>query len=215
MSDVKHCPRCGQTKPRSDFSRDRHRHDGLDVYCRACRSDKRRERSEGRSKSTPKPISDLKRCPRCGQTKPRSDFPRNRSRRDGLDSHCRFCISDKRKKRRETQGKPLRTERKSTRQELPPPSPPPVHNANPKPRPTPNENSPLIRPLLIIDRTLIVTTDCPDHGRIGNDTFPWPDDPEDWAHVVRGMHTKLHRCMEDCRAGTHTTWVEGQVNVAV
>ena len=36
---------------------------------------------------------DSKRCPRCGEWKPRSEFPQNRSRKDGLAGQCKFCAS--------------------------------------------------------------------------------------------------------------------------
>lgn len=34
---------------------------------------------------------ELKVCPRCGDAKPRDDFVRNRSQRDGLGSYCKPC----------------------------------------------------------------------------------------------------------------------------
>lgn len=36
---------------------------------------------------------DVKRCPRCGETKPRDAFTRNPSNKDGLGSYCRPCHS--------------------------------------------------------------------------------------------------------------------------
>lgn len=33
----------------------------------------------------------MKRCPRCGETKPKQQFARNRSTRDGLGSYCLPC----------------------------------------------------------------------------------------------------------------------------
>ena len=33
----------------------------------------------------------MKRCPRCGKTKLFSEFPRNRSSRDGLGNYCKPC----------------------------------------------------------------------------------------------------------------------------
>lgn len=34
---------------------------------------------------------EVKRCPRCGETKPKEQFARNRSSRDGLGSYCLSC----------------------------------------------------------------------------------------------------------------------------
>jgi hypothetical protein len=36
-----------------------------------------------------------KRCPICGQTKPRSEWPRNRSTKDGLAAYCKPCHNKK------------------------------------------------------------------------------------------------------------------------
>lgn len=38
MTDTKRCPKCGETKPRSAFSRDTSKPDGLQSYCKACNS---------------------------------------------------------------------------------------------------------------------------------------------------------------------------------
>jgi hypothetical protein len=35
---MKHCARCGKTKPRSEFFSNRARHDGLSGYCRPCQT---------------------------------------------------------------------------------------------------------------------------------------------------------------------------------
>lgn len=37
-SDLKYCPRCDQHKPKSDFYRNRSRHDGLAAYCKECKN---------------------------------------------------------------------------------------------------------------------------------------------------------------------------------
>jgi len=43
----------------------------------------------------------MKRCPRCGEDKPRSDFNRNRSEPDGLRAYCRVCDRKDQKDRRD------------------------------------------------------------------------------------------------------------------
>ena len=37
------------------------------------------------------PVVDGKRCPRCKEEKPRSEFGRNQNRRDGLADYCKVC----------------------------------------------------------------------------------------------------------------------------
>ncbi len=54
MLEPKRCPRCATLKPRSEFHRNARRADGLNVYCRSCRSDidhAEYERTVGRSVS--------------------------------------------------------------------------------------------------------------------------------------------------------------------
>lgn len=45
-----------------------------------------------------------KRCSRCGEVKPRADFPPNRHRREGLQSYCRTCGTAMQRERRERVG---------------------------------------------------------------------------------------------------------------
>ena len=59
----------------------------------------------------------MKRCPRCGETKPNSEFHRNRTRRDGLQIYCRLCRASIDHERYErhvghevARGSPLRSE---------------------------------------------------------------------------------------------------------
>lgn len=35
----------------------------------------------------------MKKCSRCGEEKPIEDFPRDKSRKDGLFVYCRKCVS--------------------------------------------------------------------------------------------------------------------------
>lgn len=39
MSKTKRCSHCGQAKPRSAFSRDRQKRDGLSGWCKSCRNE--------------------------------------------------------------------------------------------------------------------------------------------------------------------------------
>jgi hypothetical protein len=41
---------------------------------------------------TPRPYDDgMKRCPDCGEWKPRDEFPRNKATRDGFAAYCKPC----------------------------------------------------------------------------------------------------------------------------
>ena len=35
----------------------------------------------------------IKRCPGCGETKPHSEFSKNKAQRDGLQTHCKQCVA--------------------------------------------------------------------------------------------------------------------------
>lgn len=52
----------------------------------------------------------MKRCPRCGETKPVECFPRNRARqdRDGLGSECRDCANARSRRHYQTHAERLR-----------------------------------------------------------------------------------------------------------
>jgi len=39
-------------------------------------------------------VAKEKRCPRCGECKPRAEFYRNSSRKDGLSAYCKACIKE-------------------------------------------------------------------------------------------------------------------------
>ena len=41
----------------------------------------------------------MKRCYKCGETKTRSEFHKNRSRKDGAHDECKACVNEYEKKR--------------------------------------------------------------------------------------------------------------------
>jgi hypothetical protein len=106
IPETKRCPRCGGVKPATAFETRRERRlDGtatlrLSSNCRACRAKRKRARRRAVKDGAyvpREPAGDIKKCPVCGQTKPRSDFyPRRRRRADGsiyvgVISRCRPC----------------------------------------------------------------------------------------------------------------------------
>ncbi|MQA83418.1 MAG: recombination endonuclease VII [Streptosporangiales bacterium] len=97
-SPYKRCPDCGEVKPVTEFRRNAANPDGLSFYCRACYS--RRDRAGYRARQAKKgktvrervPVPDgHKRCPGCGETKPFSEWYRNRRSRDGYNTYCKKC----------------------------------------------------------------------------------------------------------------------------
>ncbi|MEU7568121.1 endonuclease domain-containing protein [Streptomyces fradiae] len=53
-------------------------------------------------------LSETKRCPRCGEAKPRAAFAKNRSTRDGLQAYCRPCGAEYHQQRQLARGKKVR-----------------------------------------------------------------------------------------------------------
>lgn len=95
--ETKRCARCGETKPTTEFGSNRRNPDGLHSYCRSCINAYMNARYVKRPKRERPPLPELKRCSRCGQEKPRSDFRKaakgNRAA-DGLFGWCRPCANE-------------------------------------------------------------------------------------------------------------------------
>ena len=87
----KTCGRCKETKPASDFHRNRYKPDGLQPFCAACGKAVYRERKAARAEKAPPAPTGTKRCHKCGETKPVADFYQDRNRKDGLQSRCKIC----------------------------------------------------------------------------------------------------------------------------
>jgi hypothetical protein len=94
----KRCPSCGQTKPASDYGRNRSLGDGLSFYCLDCnrarsnrwyRENRRRMGKEVRDHSW---IPEgFRWCPTCEQPVAHEDFTRSASTASGFGSRCRAC----------------------------------------------------------------------------------------------------------------------------
>ncbi|HEY8343094.1 MAG TPA: HNH endonuclease signature motif containing protein [Calditerricola sp.] len=92
---LKRCSGCKQMLPRTDYPQNKTMPDGLHPYCRECNARRAREQRENyrTHNATRNPYSDptLKRCSDCGQMRPRTDYPQNKTRPDGLNPQCREC----------------------------------------------------------------------------------------------------------------------------
>lgn len=104
----KKCTKCGESKPRSEFSANKGNGDGiLQSHCKLCRNKAAREkyaiksRSEGKTyrpsgprASVPVPES-KKYCPGCKRIKDEEDFHKSTTRPNGLDAYCKVCKHNK------------------------------------------------------------------------------------------------------------------------
>lgn len=93
MNDKK-CPDCGEFKSRDDFYRNKSARDGLNSYCKPCWAVRARAQRD-KTKSATVEAPQEKRCPSCGETKPRSEFRADRTKADHLTSACSACISQR------------------------------------------------------------------------------------------------------------------------
>lgn len=95
---TKRCSRCGEVKPISDFNKQKRASDGLQRYCKECQKAVKKEwYKANREEDTKQDIIDIeegfKRCSRCGEVKPITEFYSCKSSKDGLYSYCKDCRS--------------------------------------------------------------------------------------------------------------------------
>ena len=83
---MKQCSKCKETKPFSDFHKNKTKKDGCQSHCKQCvvspSSYKRQELGK----------QGLKMCQKCKETKPFSDFHKDKTRKDGCRSRCKQCL---------------------------------------------------------------------------------------------------------------------------
>jgi len=97
----KKCPHCGETKPLSEFHKNRSKPDGHTSWCGICHSESERKRRAEYSNGTREVHSGTtKRCPKCGETKPVNEFSTDRYSPDGRASWCKSCRSEYMHKKR-------------------------------------------------------------------------------------------------------------------
>ena len=82
------CRRCGTNKPAADFYRNKTNSDGLYNNCKSCFSQDAQHRRE-RLPPLEERTASAKECRRCKETKPASEFYKNKHMSDGLYTHCK------------------------------------------------------------------------------------------------------------------------------
>lgn len=98
---VKRCRKCGEEKPVSEFYRCSRWYEGSCKSCKSLSDKLRREMRKGRTDEEiygKLPPELFKQCTSCGEIKLISEFVKHRSKQDGYASHCKKCVSTKRKK---------------------------------------------------------------------------------------------------------------------
>jgi len=97
---MKRCSKCGKLKNESEFPKDRTRKDGLHQRCKACKNAYSRQRYKTKQEFKTDTIgsNNLKKCSGCGEIKARSEFSKDRTKKDGLYHLCKVCRSAYRRK---------------------------------------------------------------------------------------------------------------------
>jgi len=88
------CSRCKISKSLSNFSKRSSNSDGLDYYCRNCKSE------YNKSRQFMPDYSGFKVCTECNTEKQKVEFHRDHRRKDGLEGRCKPC-NDSRARRNE------------------------------------------------------------------------------------------------------------------
>ena len=98
----KWCPKCRQYLSRDEFYRNAAQSDGLAPYCKACWREFSRVRYSRLMEDKHRAQEDTKRCSRCQEIKPVSDFYKNDGWIDGLHPYCKTCVLAYQKAARES-----------------------------------------------------------------------------------------------------------------
>ena len=100
MRDRKICPSCGESKPVSEFGRNRSLGDGLSFYCLACNRERKRAWSLESRRRLGLEVRDyswipdgFRWCASCQQAVAHEDYVRNAGTASGFGSRCRACDS--------------------------------------------------------------------------------------------------------------------------
>jgi len=100
MKIMKTCCKCKVEKPLEEFHKAKSRKDGHGSYCRQCTS----KYDEERRKGVIPQYNTTKICTKCGIEKSGQEFYKETTRKDGLGSQCKLCVSKHCKKKRELAG---------------------------------------------------------------------------------------------------------------
>ena len=94
----KRCSKCRETKPVSEFYKDRAKPSGLSAYCKTCERIRHGVKADTPFRArSPRvtPPDGMKHCYACKAPKPTGDFAVDRQKRDGRDSYCLSCRAKK------------------------------------------------------------------------------------------------------------------------
>lgn len=108
------CSHCKKKKTSSEFNKNKSNKNGLSTLCKSCARESDRNYRKNLSKRPSIDIPKTKICPNCKVEKSSSEFSKNKTNKDGLKSHCKYCESEYKKL---DQTKKLTNERRRNRYE--------------------------------------------------------------------------------------------------
>lgn len=83
--ELKECPNCKRTQPKSAFRANHNQPDGLTKWCISCLDNQEKLLN-------PASLQGMKVCPKCHQTRRKSSFYLSKKYPDGLSKWCKFCL---------------------------------------------------------------------------------------------------------------------------
>lgn len=92
---LKRCSKCGAEKPRAQFFKGAHYTDGLNPWCKDCH--KVHALQQRRKRGVPPPFrktadaEGMRKCSRCEERKPTTEFYKDSRAADGLKHQCKVC----------------------------------------------------------------------------------------------------------------------------
>lgn len=106
---TRRCSKCQEIKPLDEFTRNRSKRLGFSQCCKSCSrvADAARRQFP---RFTGPILVEVKRCTKCGETKPADAFRLDHASKDGLDTHCKICArySERERPRNSPLGTPHR-----------------------------------------------------------------------------------------------------------
>lgn len=104
MKTSKHCPKCGESKPYGEFSRQKKSKDGFQCYCKTCSKASTNESYHKHAgvqdcacvtcAARVNAAKGLKLCPKCNSLIPFEDFTKNRASSNGFGVYCKACAGE-------------------------------------------------------------------------------------------------------------------------
>ena len=116
QAQTKTCTKCGRELPISEFYAKAGSKDGLQTICKDCHNAATQKSIEKRKADNIFNESETKTCICCGETKPITEFYKDKKATDGHQSYCKRCLNLKSAER----ARKARAEKRAAKAQTPP-----------------------------------------------------------------------------------------------